>query len=91
MVTATIQKNINLLNFCCSGHGFLLVKALVGALHWQTEHHMHPKTKQKNKKTTTFSNLHHQNGSKFYHFLFMSEYTWYLSYSKIWYPNLMIF
>ena len=27
---------------------------------------------------STFSKLHHQNGSKFYQIFFMSRYTWYL-------------
>ena len=35
-------------------------------------------------KKSIFSKLHHQNGSKFYQFLFMSRYTWYLLHSKNW-------
>jgi hypothetical protein len=42
-------------------------------------------------KKSTFSKLHHQNGSKFYQFFFMSRYTWYLLHSKNWYSNLMIY
>ena len=34
-------------------------------------------------KKPTFSKLHHQNGSKFYQFFFMSRYTWYLLHGKI--------
>jgi len=36
------------------------------------------------KKKSTFSKLHHQNGSKFYQFFFMSRYTQYLLHSKKW-------
>ena len=33
-------------------------------------------------KKSTFSKLHHQNGSKFYQIFFMSRYTWYLLHGK---------
>jgi hypothetical protein len=33
-------------------------------------------------KKTTFSKLHHQNGSEFYQLFFMSRYTWYLLHGK---------
>jgi hypothetical protein len=47
----------------------MLAKFMGAALHCQVEHHA------QDKKKSTFSKLHHQNGSKFYHFFFMSIYT----------------
>ena len=45
------------------------------SLHYQVEHHVRP-------KKSTFGNLHHQNGSIFLNFFFMSRYTWYPLHTK---------
>ena len=44
-----------------------------------------------NKKKSTFSKLHHQNGSNVYQVFFMSRYTWSLLHSRKWWSFLMIF
>jgi hypothetical protein len=46
-------------------------------LHCQVENHVRT-------KKSTFSKLHHQNGSNFYQIFFTSRYTWYLLRSRNW-------
>ena len=46
--------------------------------------HCHVENHVRTKKKSTFSKLHHQNGSNFYQLFFMSRYTWYLLHGRSW-------